>query len=267
MASASDLFKKVSKRWVGQIGAGGVADGSTTTISLASTTNLPTGTAVAIVIDRVDANGVATSSLEETAIGVVSGTSLINCIRGVEGTAQAHNAGAVVEVLITARGWNDIIDGVLVQHDQAGQHTNITASNITASGVSNLTTITASSIGSQTATLPLNVSTGVYQLSRSYTPAISGTVVANLALGNDHAITMPAGNVTISVSNDQVGQKFLISITQDSVGSRTVTWFTTIKWVGGSVPTLTSTANKRDVFGFKVTGVGTYDGFVVGQNI
>ncbi len=26
-------------------------------------------------------------------------------------------------------------------------------------------------------------------------------------------------------------------------------------------------ANKRDSFGFKVTGSGTYDGFVIGQNI
>lgn len=112
----------MSRRWVGQIGSGGVADASTTTIPLASTTNLATDTAVVVVIDRVDANGTSTPSLEETVVGVVSGSNLVNCVRGAEGTAQAHNAGAVVEVLITAKGINDIIDGFLVDHNQDGSH-------------------------------------------------------------------------------------------------------------------------------------------------
>lgn len=120
MAANTDKFKKVSRRWVGQIGAGGVSDASVTTIPLSSATNLPTDTAVVIVIDRVDANGTATPSLEETIIGVVSGSNLINCVRGAEGTAQAHNAGAVAEVLLTAKGWNDFIDALLVSFNQDG---------------------------------------------------------------------------------------------------------------------------------------------------
>lgn len=121
-AAATDKLKKLSKRWVGQIGAGGVADGTTTTVPLSSTTNLPTDTAVVVVIDRVDVNGVATPSLEETIIGVVSGSNLTDCVRGSEGTAQAHNAGAVVEVLFTAKGWNDVVDAFLVEHTQLGAH-------------------------------------------------------------------------------------------------------------------------------------------------
>ena len=78
---------------------------------------------------------------------------------------------------------------------------------------------------------------------------------------------MPAGNITITVSNATAGEKFLVSITQDAVGSRTVTWFSTISWVGGSAPTLTTTASKTDVFGFIATGTTTFQGFVVGQNI
>lgn len=146
MAANTDLFKKVARRWVGQIGAAGVADAVTTTVPLASTTNLPTGTAVVVVIDRVDSNGTSTASLEETTIGVVSGSNLVNCVRGAEGTAQAHNAGAVVEVLVTAKGINDLIDGLLVQHDQLGYHTNVTASNITASATLTACTISASAV-------------------------------------------------------------------------------------------------------------------------
>jgi len=134
-ASNTDLFKKCARKWVGQIGSGGVADDSTATIPLASVTNLPTDTAVVAVIDRVDANGTKTPTTEESVIGVVSGTDLVTCTRGAEGTAQAHSAGAVVEILITNQGWGDLISGILVEHNQLGGHTNITASNITASAV------------------------------------------------------------------------------------------------------------------------------------
>jgi hypothetical protein len=102
---------------------------------------------------------------------------------------------------------------------------------------------------------------------QTYTPSAAGTATLDLSLGNIHHITMPAGNITIAISNGTAGQCFMIRILQDSGGSRTVTWFTTIKWAGGSAPTLTTTASKADTLGFEITSAGNYDGFVVGQNI
>lgn len=102
---------------------------------------------------------------------------------------------------------------------------------------------------------------------QTYTPGSGATATLDCSLGNQHRITMPAGNITIALSNITNSQIILISITQDSGGSRTVTWFSTIRWAGGAAPTLTTTASKRDVFGFIRTGSGTYDGFVVGQNL
>jgi len=99
-----------------------------------------------------------------------------------------------------------------------------------------------------------------------HTPAPGGTVTIDLSVGNNHEITMPAGNITIVVINETNGQFFVTAITQDGVGSRTATWFTTIKWAGNIVPTLTTTADKRDIFGFKCTGTDTYDGTTIGQN-
>lgn len=78
---------------------------------------------------------------------------------------------------------------------------------------------------------------------------------------------MPAGNITIALTGATTGQAFVVRITQDSGGSRTVSWFSTIKWAGGTAPTLTTTANKADTFGFITTGSGTYDGYVVGLNL
>ena len=101
----------------------------------------------------------------------------------------------------------------------------------------------------------------------SHSPAAAATEDLDLSLSTIHDVTMPAGNITLTVSGEQNGQIFTVRILQDGTGSRTVTWFSTIKWAGGSAPTLTTTANKADMFVFRVTGTDTYDGFIVGQNI
>ncbi len=102
---------------------------------------------------------------------------------------------------------------------------------------------------------------------KTYTPSAAATATLDLALGNNHEIQMPAGNITIAISNETDGQYFAIDIKQDSVGSRTVTWFSAITWAGQSAPTLTTTALRTDTFIFKCTGTDTYFGYVAGQNI
>lgn len=121
-ANNTDLLRKGARKWVGQIGSGGVADAAVTTIPLSSATGLPTDTAIDVVIGRVDSAGTLTASLEETVTGVVSGTNLVTCVRGEEGTAQSHLAGAVVEVLLTNNMWGDVLDAFLAEHGQLGAH-------------------------------------------------------------------------------------------------------------------------------------------------
>jgi len=92
------------------------------------------------------------------------------------------------------------------------------------------------------------------------------TITFDMSVNNVHNVVL-GGSRTLAVSNVYNGQRFMLRLTQDSGGSHTVTWFTTIKWAGGSPPTLTTTGSKADLFGFLCTGTGTYDGFVCGQNI
>lgn len=113
----------------------------------------------------------------------------------------------------------------------------------------------------------IKVLQGTYQTPQTYTPAGAATATLDLNKGNEHRITLPAGNITIAIDNEINGQKFKLDITQDGVGGRTVAWFSTIRWAGGSAPTLTATGNKRDSFVFVCTGANTYDGFVVGLNV
>lgn len=103
--------------------AGTMSD-SDTTFSLQTATLLPTDTAVDFIIDQVDTNGeVQDASLMEVITGTVSGTTVTTDAtrRGLSGTdARAHNVGAVVDVVLTADSWNDLIDTILVSHEQDG---------------------------------------------------------------------------------------------------------------------------------------------------
>ncbi len=106
----------------------------------------------------------------------------------------------------------------------------------------------------------------VDRITNLYADSDGATITFDLSITPKHGVTL-GGNRTLAISNATVGQIFLIRLLQDGTGSRTVTWFTTIKWAGGAAPTLTTTANKADEFIFMVTSAGNYDGFVVGQNI
>ncbi len=123
-AANSDKFRKAQGNFSTTL-ASDISD-SATTIALSSTSGLPTDTAITLMIDRVDASGDDQASSEwELVTGVVSGNNLTVCLRG-EGdtTGQSHDAGAVVECIVDEETWNDMIAGLLVEHNQDGTHKN-----------------------------------------------------------------------------------------------------------------------------------------------
>jgi hypothetical protein len=98
------------------------------------------------------------------------------------------------------------------------------------------------------------------------TDTYASTITFDMSASNIHNVTL-TGNPTLAVTNVSVGQLFIIELVQDSTGSRTVTWWSTIRWVGGSAPTLTTAASKKDTFGFRCTSSGNFDGYTIGTNI
>ena len=94
------------------------------------------------------------------------------------------------------------------------------------------------------------------------TEADGATITFDMNDSNTHMATL-GGNRTIAVSNAASGQKFMVRLKQDGTGSRTVTWFSDIKWENGAAPTLSSVANHADWFGFVCTSGGYYDGCVI----
>lgn len=103
----------------------------------------------------------------------------------------------------------------------------------------------------------------------TYTPGSgSQTVALDCASSNMHIVTGNASgtNMTFTIANATNNQVFIVSILQGAVVSTIAGWFATVRWAGGTVPTLTATVGKRDTFGFIRTGTNTYDGFIIGQN-
>lgn len=98
------------------------------------------------------------------------------------------------------------------------------------------------------------------------TDSDGATVTFDMAVSNHHRVVL-GGNRTLAVSNVSVGQVFTVDLVQDGTGSRTVTWFTTIKWPANLAPTLTTTLNKTDSFVFKCVSAGNYLGYIVGMNL
>jgi hypothetical protein len=92
------------------------------------------------------------------------------------------------------------------------------------------------------------------------------TVTFDCSVSDTHYVLIQ-DNRTLALSNTIVGQWFKVIIQQDGAGSRTVTWWSTINWAGGSAPTLTTTPNKCDVFNFYHFSSGVFMGFIKGQNI
>lgn len=154
--------------------------------------------------------------------------------------------------------------------DAGGTTKKITAANlfvnlVTLTGIETLTNKTLTSPTLNTATINNPVMTAPTEV--WVVASDAATVTFNLAAGNKQNVTL-GGNRTLALSNVQSGHVFLLRLKQDATGSRTVTWFSGISWAGGGTPpTLTTTANKADVFGFVRTGSNTYDGFIVGQNL
>lgn len=96
-----------------------------------------------------------------------------------------------------------------------------------------------------------------------YTANSSTAITLALTNGTVQIITL-TGNATITMPTAVSGKSFIMFLKQDATGSRTVTW-STVKWSGGTAPTITSTASKQDIYSFFSDGTNWY-GVNVGQN-
>ena len=75
--------------------------------------------------------------------------------------------------------------------------------------------------------------------------ASGGTVNVSFASGNIIDMTLTA-STTLTLSAHVVGT-YIFELTQGGSGSYTITWPASVKWSGGTAPTLTTTVGKTDI--------------------
>ena len=106
-----------------------------------------------------------------------------------------------------------------------------------------------------------NACIGFTQLEPTYDAT---TTIVDFRLSNKQFVTFGAGNITnLSMHFPLVSGNFVVLLKQDGTGSRTITNYkvfefdesaadghNSVKWAGGTTPTLTTDANHVDIFSF-----------------
>ena len=194
----------------------------------------------------------------------------IDGINIAEGCAPSGINDAIRELMSQVKDWQAGTSGDYTAVSAGGTGVGTLTGIVKGNGTSAFTAVTAPSgaiVGdTDTQTLTNKTLTNPTVTNYVETPytANSGTAIT-LALTNGtvQIITL-TGNATITMPTATSGKSFIMYLKQDGTGSRTVTW-STVKWAGGTAPTITSTASKQDIYSFFADGTNWY-GVVVGQN-
>ncbi len=85
----------------------------------------------------------------------------------------------------------------------------------------------------------------------------ASTITIDLSTANHFKVTLGHNTTFANPASESAGQSGTITITQDGTGSRTAAWGTQWKWVGGTAPTLTTTASAVDRIDYVVVAGNT----------
>lgn len=82
-------------------------------------------------------------------------------------------------------------------------------------------------------------------------------ITINFSNGSAQKVTLTASS-TFTITNGQSGGAYLIRLVQGGAGSFTVTWPLSVKWTGGTAPTLSTAVGAVDVIGLYFDGTNYY---------
>tara|TARA_Y100000590_G_scaffold258520_2_gene290176 strand:- start:14766 stop:15422 length:657 start_codon:yes stop_codon:yes gene_type:complete len=109
----------------------------------------------------------------------------------------------------------------------------------------------------------------------------NAVVDIDLSKGNYFEVTLGAAVTDVDFTNGQDGQRFVVRFEQPAGANYAIAWTAvthdqdgggspaavTMRWAGGTTPTMTATNGKADTYGFIVRDENKFDGYVIGQNI
>ena len=257
-ATNARTFTNYSTMFIGAPVAG-------TNVTLTNSWSITTGGAVQISSSSANALVVGPSGATSPSFNVDASTA--SAATGINIKSAAAGGGAAISVISSGAAENLTLDA---------KGTGTITIGGTSTGAITLTRATTMSnaltYGGVTLT---NAVTGTGKMVLDTSPTVNNPTVTNyvesvVAIGNSstsqtlsltngtvQTVTL-TGNCTFTMPTATAGKSFILIIVQDSTGGRTAT-FTSVKWPGGTAPTITTTASTgRDIISFFADGTNWY---------
>jgi hypothetical protein len=173
--------------------------------------------------------------------------------------SQASHTGKFLTTNGTALSWATIEVGEITDFPSQSAHT---GKFLTTNGTAlNWATLSSSSL-SDAALIPLeNVANAftAQQYFSEITLTDAATISWVVSTAQVAKVTITA-NRTMGAPNGMVnGAFYSLMVIQDGSGSKTLSWNSLFKWTSRTAPTLTTTANARDLFIFRSDGTNLYE--------
>ncbi|HRP30435.1 MAG TPA: hypothetical protein PKV73_01020, partial [Agriterribacter sp.] len=108
---------------------------------------------------------------------------------------------------------------------------------------------------------------GTVTIASTFNPTVQSlvdgaSITWNVSNGGNGAVTLAGTGRTLSITNPTAGHTYTIRIIQGSGGSKTITtWPTGTRWIGGTAPTLSTTAGQMDVITLYYDGSNYYGNY------
>lgn len=112
----------------------------------------------------------------------------------------------------------------------------------------------------ETSLINQGIAVAATSVAGKYTLIDGAVLLWDVTLGDVAQVTL-GGNRTMSAPLHLVRGTYILHVYQDSTGSRTITWNSVFKWVGGVAPVLTTTASAHDIFTFISDGTNMVGSF------
>lgn len=215
----------------------------------ATSTNAVSGTANATISNGVLTLGQAGSVIGQTVLsGNTSGTTTLTPAAAATGTLTLPAATDT----LTGKATTDTFTNKTFNTGGTGNVFQIGGTGITA------VTGTGSVMLAASPTTTGTLTAQIVAASKAVTGGVSTITVSGAAFATDASLGntfrgTPAHSTATAMSapsNPTDGQKITYELVQDSTGSGTVTWNAVFSFGTSGAPTLTTTANKRDLVGF-----------------
>ncbi len=228
--------------------------GEAVTITPSSVSGLPTDTEIVLTFDR------EVEGKLERIKGTISGGNFVVSSggRGYDGTTEQSHTSPTVEHVPNGSDINDMVDGLLVEHNQDGTHSDITADSITTTDNASI----GGTLAVTGATTLDNLTVGGKRAGTIYDNGDSGTSKEiDWNNGETQKLTL-TGNCTLTFANAASGGYLTLFIDIDDTGGYTLTLPSDCIGVDGTE--IEKTANAKNSVGFRYDG-SKYRVFVQGN--